>query len=188
MKRAISFILLLVMLSFTGISRAEDWKAIYEELKPVDFEYIFGIDPWQTEDYTKYVMSPYPLLRTSVPFRFKDTVIPPGYYLLTPREQNGKDYVLFKESGRVKYIVPAYDTRLVPALFYEQHVPTRKKTWWEGVCEKTSNFIGRTFKKSMRTEPPKSYIDVNDRDNTYWEVILYYGLKSYHILFEKEGQ
>ncbi len=59
---------------------------------------MFGIDPYQAEDYTKYMYSPYPLFRVGVPFIFKNTEIKPGYYILTPRKKDGKTFVLFKRT------------------------------------------------------------------------------------------
>ena len=36
----------------------DDYEKIYENLEEADFEYIFGIDPNQADDYTKYMYSP----------------------------------------------------------------------------------------------------------------------------------
>ncbi|GBF23501.1 hypothetical protein tpqmel_0905, partial [Candidatus Gastranaerophilus sp. (ex Termes propinquus)] len=150
MKRVLLiFIVALLALHSAAFAR-EDYEKIYEELQNANFEYVFGIDPWQSEDYTKYIFSPYPLLRTSVYFRLKEILIPPGYYLLTPREREGKDWVLFKESGRVRFIVPVFKTELVEPLFYEKHVPTPKKTKGQKAEAWASRQISRISKSSMR--------------------------------------
>ena len=81
----------------------DNFDEIYEQLEEPDFDYIFGIDPHQADDYTKYMYSPYPLFRLGVDIIFKSKTITQGYYLLTPREKNGKTYVLFKENGRTSY-------------------------------------------------------------------------------------
>lgn len=160
------------------------YQEIYDNLAPCDFSYVFNLDPYQSEDYTKYMYAPYPLFRTAIRFVFKDTVIEPGYYLLTPREKNGKDYVLFKTNGRVKYIIPVYEKDLVEPLFYEQYVPERKLTWWQGVCKKTRDTVGRLFPKStQRMPPPKSYIDVNELDGDFMQIVLYYGATKYYMIF-----
>ena len=161
-----------------------DYYKIYEELPEPDFNYIFDMDPYQTEEYRKYMYAPYPLFRTAVPFTFKNTVIPPGYYLLTPREKDGKWYVLFKTNGRVKYIVPVYEKDLVEPAFYKRYVPERKLTLWQNICQKTTNVMGKLFSEStQKTPPPKSYIDVNEIDNDFWQVVLYYGGYKYYLIF-----
>ena len=66
----------------------QKYEEIYRNLPEPDFSYIFNLDPYQSEEYTKYMYAPYPLFRTAIRFVFKNTVIEPGYYLLTPREKN----------------------------------------------------------------------------------------------------
>ncbi len=176
--------LALPMRAFSG--EKETYDEIYEKLLPADFEYIFGIDPYQAEDYTKYMYSPYPLFRVGVPFIFKDIKIEPGYYILTPRKKGGRTYVLFKEQGRVKYLIPVYDVDVVDPLFYNQYIPERKKGFWEKAGQKTSNFFGRLFPKSTQKMPaPKAYIEVNDIDREYFQVILFYGAQKYYMLFRQ---
>ena len=75
-------------------TQLNNYEKIYSQLQEPDFDYIFGIDPHQTDEYTVYMRSPYPLFRSGVNLIFKSKTIPPGYYLLTPREKNGKTYIL----------------------------------------------------------------------------------------------
>ncbi len=165
----------------------ETYNEIYEKLEPADFEYIFGIDPYQAEDYTKYMYSPYPLFRVGVPFIFKNTKIEPGYYILTPRKKAGKTFVLFKEQGRVKYMVPVYNIDLVDPLFYNQYIPEKKKGFWSKVGSGISNTIGRAFpKKTQRMPAPKAYIEVNDIDREFYQVILFYGEHKYYMIFKQQ--
>ena len=115
MKNILKILTLLIFSIFIVSAPAfsnerETFDKIYEELLPADFEYMFGIDPYQAEDYTKYMYSPYPLFRVGVPFIFKDIKIEPGYYILTPRKKGGRTFVLFKEQGRVKYLIPVLFT------------------------------------------------------------------------------
>lgn len=163
-----------------------EFEQIYSELQPADFEYIFSLDPFQAEEYTKYMVAPYPLLRTGVDFFFKGTQIPAGYYLLTPREKNGVKYVLFKQEGKVKYIIPTYKTELVDPLFYQKHVPTPKKTTREKIGGFMDKFASKVSRNSKRTAPPKSYIDVNEIGREFWEVVLYYGNEKYFLLFRQQ--
>ena len=163
----------------------DDYYSAYENLQPADFEYIYGIDPYQAEDYKTYMVSPYPLLRTGVDFRFKNIVIPEGYYLLTPREKGGRDYVLFKQNGRVSYIIPVWKKQPVTKAFYKQNVPVVKKTLWQKVCKKSSDAVGRISKDSKRKALPDAYIDVNEIGQDFYEVVLYYGAWEYHLIFKK---
>lgn len=185
-KKNLFYIILIFCLSFGFCCAEEDYFRIYEELQPADFSYIFGIDPYQNEDYVRYKLSPYPLLRTGVDFRFKDIVIPNGYYLLTPRRQNDRDYVLFKQNGKVVFIIPVYKKELVEPGFYKKHVPQVKKNLWNKTGDMLSNLVGRISKDSKRTPPPKAYIEVNEVQNTFWELILYYGTQKYYLLFLKD--
>ena len=191
MKNILKILILFLLFAFgtslqTFASEKETYDEIYERLAPADFEYIFGIDPYQAEDYTKYMYSPYPLFRVGVPFIFKDIKIEPGYYILTPRKKNGKTYVLFKEQGRVKYLIPVYEIYLVDPLFYDQYIPEKRKGFWEKAGEKTSNFFGRLFpQKTQRMPAPKAYIEVNDIDREYFQVILFYGTQKYYMLFRQ---
>jgi len=179
MKKIIVIFLLLFSHAF-----AKDWQQIYEELEPADFEYIHGIDPFQAEDYTKYIWSPYPLLRTSSTFYFKKHVIEPGYYLLTPREKNGKEWVLFKQQGKVKFVIPVYKKELVPVNFYENNLPKPVKSGWQKFWDGAGNLIGKMFKKStMRTPPPDAYIDSENLTEDFVDIILYYGNHKYHMIF-----
>ena len=143
-----SLILLIVLLfSFSSVFADENtlknsanYDEIYSTLEEVDFEYIFGIDPHQADEYTKYMYSPYPLFRSGVDLIFKSKKIPAGYYLLTPREKNGKTYVLFKENGRVSYIVPVYKEDVVLETFYEEKFPHPKPTGLQRVHKKVMDF------------------------------------------------
>ena len=50
----------------------------------------------------------------------------------------------------------------------------------------TMDFIGTKWgKKNQRTPIPKAYVEFNDAGE-YWDMILYYGLKKYCLLFKKD--
>ena len=167
-------------------TKLDNYDEIYEQLEEADFDYIFGIDPHQTDEYTKYMYSPYPLFRTGVNIIFKTKKIPPGYYLLTPREKNGKTYVLFKENGRVSYTIPVYKEDVIPETFYEEKFPHPKPTKVEKFKKKTMDFIGTKWgHRNQRTPIPQAYIEFND-EGVYWDMILYYGFKKYYLLFKKD--
>lgn len=164
----------------------KDFDEIYSQLQEADFDYIFGLDPHQTDDYTKYMHSPYPLFRSGVNLVFKSKTIPPGYYLLTPREKNGKTYILFKENGKVSYTIPVYEEDIVPETFYEEKMPHPKPTFSQKASKKFMNFIGTKWgHKNQRTPIPEAYIEFNDK-GSYWDMVLYYGFKKYYLLFKKD--
>ncbi|MBQ9149981.1 hypothetical protein IJX73_03520 [bacterium] len=167
-------------------TKTSNYDEIYAQLEEADFDYIFGLDPYQPDEYTKYMYSPYPLFRSGVNIIFKSKKIPPGYYLLTPREKNGKTYVLFKENGKVSYVIPVYNEDVVYEGFYEEKFPQQKPTKTEKIRKKTMEFIGTKWgKKNQRTPVPQAYIEFND-EGMYWDMILYYGMKKYYLLFKKD--
>ena len=190
MKKILAF--LICFFGFLGVGfcapvqKGEDFEAIYDRLESADFEYIFSLDPYQPEDYQKYIVSPYPLLRTGVEFVFKDTKIPPGYYLLTPREKYGVQYVLFKQNGKVQYIIPTYKKELVDPGFYKMHVPAPEKTKTQKMADFGNKLVGKMAKQSKATPPPQAYIDVNQIGNEFWQVILYYGNDKYYMIFRQQ--
>lgn len=187
LKFLISFLIIIGSFIFQTSYGEEDFQKIYDELEPANFEYIFGIDPYQAEEYTKYMFSPYPLLRTGVNFIFKETIIPPGYYLLTPRKYEGRTYVLFKEQGRVKYMIPAYNVDLTTEEFYDENIPKPKMSKWKKVKTGIADTIGTMFpKKTQRMPIPKSYMEINDIDGEFYQVILYYETKKYFLIFKQE--
>lgn len=187
MRKKCFILILSIFFAFLGCAFAEEnYSEIYEKLEPANFDYLFNIDPYQTEDYTRYKLSPYPLLRTAIDFKFKNIVIPSGYYLLTPRVYNKRDYVLFKQNGKVVFVIPVYKKEVVEPGFYKMYVPQVKKNLWNKMGEKLCNFVGRVSKDSKRTPPPKSYIEVNDIENQFWELVLYYGSTKYYLLFLKD--
>ena len=165
----------------------EDFQKIYDELENPNFEYIFGIDPFQSEDYTKYMFSPYPLFRSGTTFIFKDIKIPPGYYLLTPRKHEGKTYVLFKEQGRVKYMIPTYNVDITTEEFYDEYIPKPKASAWKKFKTAIADTVGTMFPKKTQRKPiPNSYMEINDIDGEFWQIILYYGTGKYYLIFKQD--
>lgn len=192
-KNKTKFLILLICLFFSifvlfnqKASAQDDFDTIYENLEEAPFEYIFGIDPYQSDEYTKYIYSPYPLFRSGVNLIFKSKKIPPGYYLLTPREKEGKTYILFKENGKISYVIPVYKTQNVYEGFYEDKIPQAQLTLTQKSRNKFMDFIGKKWgKTNKRTPIPKAYIEFNDA-GIYWDMILYYGDKKYYLIFKKE--
>lgn len=181
------FLLTLVVFADGNIVRPDmtNWEELYEQQEVADFEYIFGIDPYQNDEYKKYMYSPYPLFRLGVPLIFKTIEINPGYYHLTPREKNGKTWILFKENGRVVYTIPIYKEGSVDKSFWESKLPHEKLSAFQKLSKNTKHFIGKKFgSKNQRTPIPNAYIEFDDKGNFY-NMILYYGDKKYYLIFKK---
>lgn len=183
------FLLLLILFVSAKVCLADDngFAQTYYNLEVPTFSYVHGIDPGEYYDNKPYTWSPYPLFRLSSALYFKTITIPPSYYALTPTTYQGRDYVLFKEYGRVKYIIPAYKKDFVPEGFYDSHLPKPKMKLGQKINKSIMTWIGKHSKNSQRREMPKSYIEVNDLDNKFVSVVLYYGPYMYSMIFRTIG-
>ena len=145
-------------ISFTEpVQATKNYSQIYNNLEPADFSYLHNIDPDQYYDTKDATWSVYPLLRLNSAIYFKNQTIEPGYYLLTPREHNGKWYMLFKQNGIVTHIIPVYDRDYTPEKFYDQHIPKPKLKKSQKVHMAILDTVGKV-KSSKRKEPVKSYL------------------------------
>ncbi len=161
-----------------------DYTQTYKNLEPADFSYIHDIDPDQYYDMQSYAYTPYPLFRLNSPIYFKKIAVEPGYYNLTPREHQGKWYVLFKDNGKVKYYIPCYKREIVPADFYETHLPKPKLTFTQKVHINFISGVGRISRSSKRRSAPKTYLEFDELDNEYYSVVVYYGDFRYYMIFK----
>lgn len=161
----------------------KNYAQIYNNLEPADFSYLHNIDPDQYYDMKDTAWSVYPLLRLNSPIYFKSSTIEPGYYLLTPREHKGKWYMLFKQNGVVVHIIPVYERDYTPETFYETHIPQPKLTRSQKIHIGFLNFIGDKVPSSKRKEPIKSFLEVNDLENYFVSIIIYYGGHKYSTIF-----
>jgi hypothetical protein len=147
-----------------------------------EFRYVHNIDPEEYQDTMNSTWSPYPLFRLTAPLFFKTVKIDPGYYLLTPREHDGAWYILFKEAGRVKYIVPCYKKEMVPMDFYKNNLPQVKMTKTQLIREKTLKLVGKNVKSSKRQPIPDTYLEASDLDNNFISIIIYWGNYRYYFV------
>ncbi len=159
-----------------------DIEEQYRQMPVPEFKYMHDIDPGEYQDTMNSTWSPYPLFRLTAPLYFKTIAIMPGYYLLTPREHEGKWYILFKEAGRVKYIVPCYKQDVVPVDFYKNNLPQVKMTKVQLIREKALRFVGKTFKSSKRRVIPDTYLEASDLDNNFISLIVYWGDFKYYLV------
>lgn len=160
----------------------KNYPKIYNDLQPADFSYLHNIDPDQYYDMKDASWSPYPLLRLNSPIYFKEITIEPGYYLLTPREHNNKWYLLFKQNGNVAHIIPVYERGITPEFFYDKHLPKPKLTRAQKIHMGALDFLGK-FKSTKRKEPIKCYMEINDLENHFVSIVIYYGNHKYSTIF-----
>jgi len=164
----------------------DDYEQMYRDMPVPTHSYMHGVDPEQYYEMKDATWSPYPLLRLNSPIYFKTITILPGYYLLTPREYKGDWYVLFKESGRVKYIIPTFSKEFVDEFYYRDHLKeldmTRSQRWQI----KFLNAWGKFIKSSKRKPAIKTNLELTDLDNNFLLIDLYYGFHKYSMVFRVE--
>lgn len=160
----------------------KNYAQIYNELEVPTFSYLHDIDPDQFYDMKDTAWSVYPLLRLISPIYFKSVTIEPGYYLLTPREQDGNWYMLFKQNGLVKHIIPVYERDYTPEMFYDEHIPKPKLTRSQKIHMGVLDFMGK-FDSTKRKPPVETFLEVNDLENYFVSIIIYYGSHKYSTIF-----
>lgn len=171
-----------VIIPPTRTKATKDYTQIYNDLEVPTFSYLHDIDPDQYYDMKDTAWSVYPLFRLNSPLYFKNITIEPGYYLLTPREHNGEWFMLFKQNGVVKHIIPVYERDYTPETFYNDHIPKPKYTTAQKMHMGFLDFIGN-FKSTKRKTPVQSYLEVNDLENYFVSIIIYYGSHKYSTIF-----
>lgn len=171
-----------VIIPPTRTKATKDYAQIYNDLEVPAFSYLHDIDPDQYYDMKDTSWSVYPLFRLNSPLYFKNITIEPGYYLLTPREHNGDWFMLFKQNGAVKHIIPVYERNYTPETFYNDHIPKPKYTTAQKIHMGFLDFIGN-FKSTKRKTPVQSYLEVNDLENYFVSIIIYYGSHKYSTIF-----
>ena len=160
----------------------KNYAGIYQSLEVPKHSYLHNIDPDQYYDMKDATWAPYPLLRLNSYIYFKNIAIEPGYYLLTPRIHKDKWYLLFKQNGNVKHIIPVYERDIVPEMFYEKHLPKPKLTKAQKIHMNTLSFIGK-FKNSKRKDPIQSFMEITDLENHFVSIVIYYGNHKYSTIF-----
>ena len=171
-----------VIIPPTRTKATKDYAQIYNDLDVPTFSYLHDIDPDQYYDMKDTSWSVYPLFRLNSPLYFKNITIEPGYYLLTPREHNSNWFMLFKQNGTVKHIIPVYERDYTPETFYNDHIPKPKYTTAQKIHMGFLDFIGN-FKSTKRKTPVQSYLEVNDLENYFVSIIIYYGSHKYSTIF-----
>lgn len=181
--KKIFIVLFVVLFGSFALSKDVDYEQVYRDLQVPQHSYIHDIDPEETYDMNKAAWSPYPLLRLTAPIFFKNVTVQPGYYLLTPREHKGEWYMLFKEAGKIKYIIPVYDRDLVPEMFYDENIPKQKMTWSQRTHINFLDFVGKYVKNSQRKPAKQTYLELFDLDNNFLSMVVYWGAHRYYMIF-----
>lgn len=182
--KKIFLIISFILLSNVVVFAEDNYDTLYDKAQLFPSKLFNDIDPFEDEDSIKYAWSPYPLFRTSAYLYFKDFTIEPGYYILTPRTLKGNDYVFFKQGGKVKFIIPAAKTEKTPLNFYDANIPKVKQTKMQKFSTKVRNKFYKIAKDSMKSEPPKSLVNVIAEEK-YIIIELYYGENKYVTVFKR---
>ena len=182
MKEWLVITLLILSASYAG-AKTIDHEQIYRDLESPKVKYIHDIDPGEFYDTKNSTWSPYPLFRLTSPLYFKDITIEPGYYLLTPREHKGDWYILFKEAGKIKYIIPVFDREIVPLTFYDDNLPQPKLAPTQKMHLKMLDFMGKVVPSAQRKPTPKTFLEITDLDNNFVLIKIYWGDYRYYTIF-----
>ena len=181
MKKII--ILSLLLLGLNAHAKNVDYENVYRTLEVPTHSYVHNVDPGEFYDTQSSTWSPYPLFRIASPIFFKTIAIEPGYYALTPREHKGNWYILFKEAGKIKYIIPAYEREIVPVTFYEDHLPKPKLSISQKLHIGALDTIGKIFPSAKRKPAPQTYLEATDLENHYLSLVIYWGIYRYYTIF-----
>lgn len=170
---------------FSGIcvfANDVDLEQVYRDLPVPTHSYVHNIDPDEAYDMRNTAWSPYPLFRLTAPLFFKNIMIEPGYYLLTPRKHQDNWYMLFKVQGKIKYIIPIYKKETTPLGFYEENLPQPKLTWSQKKHLNFLKFVGERFDESMREPIKQNFLEIFDLENNFISLVVYWGDYKYYMI------
>lgn len=192
MKKQIFSLLLFLMFSINPVLAEEqdnqsiqNYDQLYESLPIIDIHYENNEDPRELEDYNKYYLrSPYPLIKLSHVLEYKAGELKPGLFLLTPRYENGYNFVIFKQNGKVVAFVPVFEKETInPELAYPK--PKENIKWYKLPFVKTKRGVDYVF-KPIRRPPPNPKFKLKGKlvqGKKYYVMDLFYDKYSYKMLF-----
>lgn len=189
MKRFLLLLMFLCLISSSSKLYAEDsqYDEIYYNLAVPQITFENDVDPYEAEDNSQFHVSPYPLMRISSTLVFKEVKIPADYYLISPRKVNDSYYVLFKQGGKVKYVVPTYETESVLPLTTYPQPEKKKKQWWDYPLTPLKWGLGIAMgKDDPPPRTPQTMVKTYDLDSRYYAIDLYYNDRVYKTIFKKE--
>ncbi|MBS5802324.1 MAG: hypothetical protein KIC80_04835 [Brachyspira sp.] len=182
-KKWLAVLIFLYSALSVSASNNVDYEAVYRSLEVPTHKYVHNIDPGEYYDTQNTTWSPYPLLRLTAPLYFKTIAIEPGYYALTPREYDGRWYMLFKEAGRIKYILPVYERDIVPEMFYDENLPQPKYSPTQKIHLFLLDKIGKFVPSAKRKPAPQTYLEMTDLDNNFISMVVYWGNHRYYMIY-----
>lgn len=178
------FVVLAIYLCASSVlAKNVDYEQVYRDMEVPSHQYIHNIDPGEYYDMQNTTWSPYPLLRLTTPLYFKTIAIEPGYYSLTPREYKGNWYMLYKEAGKIKYILPVYDRDIVPEMFYDENIPKPKLAPTQKIHLFLLDKLGKFVPSAQRKPAPQTYLEMTDLDNNFVSMIVYWGNHRYYMIY-----
>ncbi len=163
---------------------AFDIEAIYNKQIPLDIKFENNLDPYEQQDNYSCAMSPYPLVRTVMPMYSLKTIIEPGYYLLTPRKIGARDYLLFKERGRVLYTAPIFESKQIDP---EKEYPQPKDPYDDAPFGLKSVFKGLGIISGRRTHAPQvpmHKVDCFQYNDQFYGINVYYKDRIYKTVYK----
>jgi len=173
------------------------YDKIFNNLPIIDVSYENNQDPLEDAEYNIYfIKSPYPLVRLSSVLSIRNKKIPPGYYLLTPRTQNGLSFVLFKENGKIFAMVPVYEKQKIDPLkvYPPPPPPPKPKHPILGFPVRAVKAVsGKIFDKTIGKHekppvPPKYMLKTETVDGgKYFLMDLYFEDNLYRMLLKVES-
>lgn len=188
MKRFFAAVFLLAALSplqaFAQQYGSVNYDELYNNQPVLSFKYDENEDPQEITDYEKRVKSPYPLLRVSIPLQNRKITVKPGYYLLTPRDKDGYDFVMFKQNGKIVHEIPVYQKEKIdPEVIYPK--PPKQKhpiyTWPLLALQNTVKWI---YRDKLPPPPPRYIVKTSlTPGHKYFEIYYYHEEYLYKMIF-----
>jgi len=161
-----------------------DIEAVYNKQIPLDIKFENNLDPYEQQDNYTCARSPYPLVRTVMPMYSGKTIIDPGYYLLTPRKIGARDYLLFKEQGRVLYSVPIFESKQIDP---DKEYPQPKDPYDDAPYGLKSLFKGIGIISGRRTHAPQvplNKVDCFTYNDQFYGINVYYKDRMYKTVYK----
>jgi hypothetical protein len=143
-----------------------------------------NLDPYEQQDNYTCARSPYPSIRIAMPMYSLKTTIEPGYYLLTPRKVGARDYMLFKESGKVLYSVPIFESKQIDP---EKEYPQAKDPYDNAPYGLKSIFKGLGIISGRRTpiiKMPTHKLECFQYNDQFYGINVYYKDRIYKTVYK----
>ncbi len=163
-----------------------NYAELFKNLPIIDIPYLNNEDPYEYLQYEKHIYSPYPLIKFSLKLKTRQKILKPGFYLLTPRSENGYDFVLFKQNGKIQDIVPVYEKEEVyPRAVYNRKAKPKVPLWKKPFTGLKKGAIKLMGKRKLPHPQPKYAMDSEFVDGEkYFIMKLYFENYAYKMIFK----